>query len=356
MKNTIAEIAGIRTIDITDRDLGMLAPGHLRVEVEYAGVCGSDIHFFDQGFATPGTPFGHEIVGRVVKVPKGSDLHEFDGARVTVIPYLHCGECLFCVNGMHVNCSTRKASFAGGFTQYLDVEVGPDRRNIIKVPASIESRVAVLTEPAAVAHRAVRRAREEARIVTTVAPVLVLGAGPIGQLIINELRYRGFNQIWALETNPTRRHMALAQGATRAFAAAQELQDALEQLPNHDPGILGVKSLPPIRMIFECTGNRSIIDAAIERWSGRGSVILQTGLYGTHVSINIDSLLRKDSALVPTYAYSPDDWDAALELLTSRRDQVIKLVTVTQGINSLRKTFTSVTSPRAALKPVIEMM
>ena len=68
-------------------------PGEVRIQVEYAGVCGSDMAIIDGSY--PYSPYpltpGHEFCGRVTEADAGSAYPV--GDLVTALPVLTCGAC-----------------------------------------------------------------------------------------------------------------------------------------------------------------------------------------------------------------------------------------------------------------------
>jgi (R,R)-butanediol dehydrogenase/meso-butanediol dehydrogenase/diacetyl reductase len=88
-------------------------PGDLILKVKACGICGSDLHFADvhdtEGGLRPlpaGTVMGHEFAGEVVEVGRDVRAAWRPGARVTALPYMGCGHCLFCLSGKGHRCST----------------------------------------------------------------------------------------------------------------------------------------------------------------------------------------------------------------------------------------------------------
>mgnify|MGYP001124775286 CR=1 FL=1 len=83
-------------------------PGQLKVKVNLAGICGSDLKEYEAGpimIAVDKVPLtiGHEFAGRVAEVGKGVTNFKV-GERVTSLGYWYCGECYFCKRGIYNLC------------------------------------------------------------------------------------------------------------------------------------------------------------------------------------------------------------------------------------------------------------
>jgi (R,R)-butanediol dehydrogenase/meso-butanediol dehydrogenase/diacetyl reductase len=111
--------------------------GKVKIEVEWCGICGSDLHEYDAGPMTipvdkphPLTGqvapviLGHEFSGRVVETGNGVT-HVQVGDRVVVEPILRCGQCFPCQRGYYNLCEKRGfhgiTSDGGGFSEYTVV-------------------------------------------------------------------------------------------------------------------------------------------------------------------------------------------------------------------------------------------
>ena len=178
---------------------------HAVIEVEWAGLCGSDLHVLRTGDWVrdwPATP-GHEIVGVVLSCP-GAQFAP--GTRVVVDSRVSCQACAGCLRAAN-RCEKLAwvgEAFPGGFQERLVAPV----RLLVEVPQELESELAVLAEPLAVAIHATRKWRESGDT------ALIIGYGPIGQLVHAELdRKQPGIQVYVIEPDPARSQIAYAFGA-----------------------------------------------------------------------------------------------------------------------------------------------
>lgn len=177
-------------LSIEQRGLGPLEAGDIRIEVIYAGVCGTDIHVLqtqpETGYIVGSAPLsigqggrvlGHEGVGRIVAVGAGVK-HVRPGSYVTLESIIACKVCAACRRGQYNQCE---------HALLLGMEQDGLFGTIVDVPASLAHDVSDLAgseaglkaaaclEPAACAHVAATNAR-----VSPGDRVAIFGAGPIG--------------------------------------------------------------------------------------------------------------------------------------------------------------------------------
>ena len=98
-KMKVAVMTDVAKIEMTEREIPRPGEGEVLVRVEYVGVCGSDLHYYENGGIGPNIvkpPFvlGHEAGGTVVEVGSGVS-HLQVGDRVALAPGKTCGHCEF---------------------------------------------------------------------------------------------------------------------------------------------------------------------------------------------------------------------------------------------------------------------
>jgi L-iditol 2-dehydrogenase len=190
------ELLAPRRLEVADRpfppDPG---PGEVLVRLRAVGLCGSDLHWYQDGRighspAVYPMVLGHEPVGEVVAIGRGLDTHRV-GDRVAIEPSIVCGCCEFCKAGQPNNCT--ECLFMGGpqspgfFREYAVVPA----RNAEHFPADMDYATATLIEPVAVIVHVF-----ELTTMRSGDSVAVLGAGPIGLLCANMARLRGASTIF----------------------------------------------------------------------------------------------------------------------------------------------------------------
>ena len=190
------------------------------LRVRQAGICGSDVHYYQHGACgvfKPSRPFtlGHEVVGKVEEV--GQDVSTLSvGQRVVVNPAASCGHCRVCKSGRcnlcpHVvmlgSASTTPPT-DGAFAEY--VVVGASQCHAI--PDSMSDDTAAMMEPLSVALHAISRAGGVAG-----KSLIITGGGPIGLLCLMAARVLGASRIVVVEPSEARRHTATQLAADEAL-------------------------------------------------------------------------------------------------------------------------------------------
>ncbi len=273
-------------------------PGEFLVEVSECGICGSDLHLVFSKYAKPGAILGHEWSGTVVTdQPAGTG---WAGTRVVFNPTPGCGDCRPCRRGRPSVCLRLEQSdireMRGAFAQYMTVPSA----NTLRIPDSLSTRAAALTEPTAIALHAVRLAE--------VGPddrVLVTGGGPVGLIIVAVLRAQGVTDITVSEPVEARRDRARAVGAARAVRP-----DDLGTPPSG-------RTVPePYAVAFECSGNASAAEGALGQLDFAGTLVfVGTGSEPTRVNHNRMIILELEA--LGTFNYSAEGFQPALDLLDS---------------------------------------
>src|SRR3954467_125970 len=238
---------GPRIIEVQDLPMPELAPDDVLVEIDYCGVCGSDLHFVIEGWSAPGRVRGHEWSGRIAAL--GADVDGWSvGDRVVGGP-LPCGECRWCKDGRTSLC--RRAGIqgdsdyesAGAYAQFHRTSAN----RLHRIPDRLDQRAAALTEPLAVALHGISRAR-----VQPGDRVLVTGGGPIGLLTVAALKATGIEDITVSEPASARPARAPRVGAARALTP--------EELPA--PPAMPMDIIDePYDAAIECSGRGSAMEA-----------------------------------------------------------------------------------------------
>ncbi|MFF2876391.1 2,3-butanediol dehydrogenase [Gottfriedia sp. NPDC057991] len=204
-----AKIYGKRDIRVEEVAIPELSKGMVVVKVEFAGICGSDLHEYSEGPFSIRTHsvMGHEFSGIVTEIGEGVTTVKA-GDRVAVEPIIACGQCINCKKGYVNLCKARQGygyTESGGFAQYAVVK----QENVFKLPDEMSLELGALVEPTAVAVHAVRES--QLKLGDTAA---IYGAGPIGLLLLQSVKAAGASMIFVVEVSEERRQKALELGAT----------------------------------------------------------------------------------------------------------------------------------------------
>ena len=304
----------LRIEEIADVALG---PTDVRVRIRMGGICGSDLHYFNHG----GTGFirlkepmalGHEVAGIVSEV--GSQVsHLAIGSRVAVNPSRHCGHCQYCEEGLHNHCldmrfmgsAMRFPHVQGAFRESLVV----DAAQAIPVAESVSMEEASMAEPLAVCLHAVSRAGS-----LVGKRVLVIGCGPIGNLVIVAARNAGADEIIATDVQAFALDLARKCGADRTL----HVGEAPESLKDY------VAANGRLDVVFEASGNSAALKAAIELLRPRGLVV-QVGL-GAEMALPTNIVVTREIEIRGTFRFT-SEFALAVDLMNRGRVNVKPLIT-----------------------------
>jgi L-iditol 2-dehydrogenase len=195
--------------------------GEALLEVAAVGLCGSDLHYYKDGgigAAKIREPFvpGHEFGGYLCEDAEELGLER--GSLVAVDPNKACGHCDWCREG-HLNlCPNVEFIGAPPFDGAMTERIWVPRSQIVALPEGLGPLEAVMLEPLGVAIHTVDLAKP--RLLERVA---VLGAGPIGLLVLQVLKAAGAGEILVVDPLDHRRAMADRLGATRVGASAADV-------------------------------------------------------------------------------------------------------------------------------------
>ena len=219
-KMKVAVMNGIGRMGFTERDIPQPKPDEVLVKLEYVGICGSDLHYYESGrigdyIVEPPFVLGHEPGGTVVEV--GSAVtHLKVGDRVALEPGKTCGHCEFCRTGRYNLCPD-VVFFAtppvdGVFQEYVAHEAGL----CFKLPDNVSTLEGALIEPLAVGFHAANQGGAEAGQVAVVS-----GAGCIGLVSMMALKAKGVSRVYVIDIMQKRLDKALELGASGVINAAE---------------------------------------------------------------------------------------------------------------------------------------
>ena len=295
--------------------------GGVLVRIGSCGVCGSDIpRVFVKGTYRFPTVCGHEFAGTVAEV--GAGVTDFGpGDRVAVFPLLWCGKCGPCEKGQYAQCVDYDylgSRSDGGFAEYV---VAP-RQNLVRVPDSVSLEEAAMTEPAAVALHALRRAGG-CSVGDTVA---VFGVGPIGLMVAQWARAMGASRVILCDIVPEKLALAERLGFTDTVNGRQtDPVQAIEGLTDGEGAHLCV----------EAAGVPQTTAQALKAVRRGGRMVL-LGNPGADVTLPVallSQVMRREVTIFGTWnsVYSAsgggDDWRTALEAMASKKLDLLPLIT-----------------------------
>jgi L-iditol 2-dehydrogenase len=326
---------GIENIEIADVPEPVCARDGVVLRVDACAICGSDVRTYYRGtsYVQPGAIIGHEVAGTIVRVGPDVTLYAV-GDRLAVGPIIPCGECSYCRRGQQYLCENEEdfgGMLPGGFAEYMHV-TGKALKlgSVALIPPQLSSPEATIVEPLS----SVIKAHEllDTKLGDT---VVVIGAGPVGCMHVQVARLRGARKIIQTEVAAERLAVAERFGADVLVDASRE--DPVEWVLEETEG-RGADTI-----ICAVSSNKVGGDAV--RMAGRGGRVLWfAGFPSTDPMVKVDGNLvhYRDLAIVGTIGFAPRHFQAAVELIGSRKIDPAKYVTGTIPLEKLAEGFAAV--------------
>lgn len=318
-------ISGPRDLREYAETLTKPARGRVIVDITYAGICGTDIHGYTDGYMLPPAVFGHEWTGTLSAVGEGvSDLQV--GQRVVGGVGPACGRCSQCVAGHARQCDTAFAEANGVDAEAPDHgafagRVHVSARRVIPVLDELSDIEAALVEPGAVTFHAVRRVAAELGVI-----VVVQGAGPIGLLTAQHARNAGAGRIIISEPSASRREVATMLGFTDVV-----VPDALGSVLFDVSGGRGAD------VLYECAGVASLLQPSAQLVR-RGGMLALLGFPLQESTVSYGDWQSRELTVIGSLAYNHEDFLGVMSLIGGGRLDVEVLHTGTVGLTGLRDT------------------
>jgi len=298
-------------IEFNDVPVPEIRSDQIEVKVKRIGVCGSDIHVNHGKHPYTSYPVvqGHEVSAEVIEI--GSAVTNVKvGDKVTIQPQVVCGKCYPCTHGMYNDCEELKVmgfQTTGMASEYFVV----DAKKALTLPATMSWEHGAMIEPLAVAVHAVRRAGN-----ISGKKVLVLGGGPIGNLVAQTCKAMGADSVLLSELSQYR--LAAAEKCDIKTVDTTK-QDLLEAIYIH----LGPDKAD---VIFECIGINPTMKQAIE-CARKGSTIIVVGVFGEMGSINMGFIQDHELTMIGSAMYREEDYIKAIELVGAGKIEFDTLIT-----------------------------
>ncbi len=316
------------------------APGEALIAIAAGGICGSDLHYYQDGGFGPirvrePIILGHEAAGVVLVVGAGvTGLSE--GERVAVNPSRPCGACTFCRQGLPVHCLSMR--FNGSALRFPHEQglfrdkIVVDARQCIPIGDAVAFSEAACCEPLAVCLHARRMAGPLAG-----KNVLITGAGPIGALCAGVAAEAGAAEIVVTDLQDFTLAVASQMGATQVINVARNPEDldAYAAEKGH------------FDVAFECSAAAPAIASAIATLRPQGQLV-QVGVTGD-APVPINALVGKEITLQGTHRFDVE-FAEAVGMIAQRRIDVSPIVTGTYPLEQATEAFDAAGQRSRAVK------
>lgn len=325
--------------EIVERPVPEPKAGEILLRLSRCGICGTDMHIFRGHYAAENLPMvpGHEFTGTVAALGPGVTRFSL-GQKAVVDTNIGCGTCYWCRRSEILNCPEMNQigiTMDGGFAEYLVVPA----HLVIPAPADIPDAVLALTEPLACVVRAARKAR-----IRFGQSVVVLGAGPIGNLHVQLMRTIGAAPIIVSDVAPKR--LALTIGADHAVSDPAKLRDV----------VLAATDGRGADVVIESAGQAALYRQAAEL-ARKGGHIAAFGLPGpgADLTLDIQTTILEENSVKGSVAGIGENMHDALTLLVHGRIETAAFTRAHFKLEEIQQAFDSFPDRPGDLKTQITM-
>ena len=344
-KMKVAVMLGIGKMGFEERDIPQPKDDEVLVKLEYVGICGSDLHYYESGaigdyVVKPPFVLGHEPGGTVVEVGKNVT-HLKVGDRVALEPGKTCGHCEFCKTGRYNLCPD-VVFFAtppvdGVCQEYVAHEAGL----CFKLPDNVSTMEGALIEPLAVGFHAARQGGAQAGQVA-----VVTGAGCIGLVSMMALKAMGVSKVYSVDVMDKRLDKALELGADGVINGSRE--DAVKKVMELTGGM-------GCDLVIETAGTEITTRQAVQM-TKKGATIVLVGYSKTgEIKMPISLALDKELTFKTVFRYR-HIYPMAIDAVASGRVNLKGIVTNEFALDDIQEAMDeSVNNKADIVKAVVKI-
>lgn len=335
MNNQAAVMYGTHDVRIEERQVPEPGPHEVLVEIKAVGVCGSDVHYYEEGrigrfVVQEPLILGHESAGVIVgvgdKVTKRTT-----GERVTLEPGVPDMVCHECRAGRYNLCPNVRffatPPIDGAFANYVTIH----EDFAFTLPDDMSDEVGALMEPLSVGLWACWKGK-----VTAGARVLVTGAGPIGLLAMQVARALGAAEVTVTDVSPERLDLAEKTGASRTVNVSEE--------PLEEAGV-------EANVMLECSGNPRALNEGIKTLQPAGTAVL-VGMGPEEISVPLGYIQPREITLTGTFRYA-NTYPAAIGLAANGQVDLETIITSRYDLEATEEALQAGGKDPANVKPVV---
>ncbi len=287
-------------------------PGQVLLKMKEIGICGSDIHVYHGKHPYTSYPVtqGHEVSAEVTQLGEGV-VNLKVGQKVTVQPQVVCGECYPCRHGKYNLCENLKVmgfQTTGMASEFFAV----DAAKVTPLPDELSWDEGAMIEPLAVAVHAVKQAGD-----LNGRKIVVLGAGPIGNLVAQTARGMGAQSVMITDVSKFRLDKAAECGIDFCVNTKEkDLGQAIDEAFGADKA----------DFIYDCAGNNVTMGQAI-RYARKGSTIILVAVFADMASVDLAMANDHELTIASSMMYRSPDYEDAIRLASTKKVQLAPLMT-----------------------------
>ena len=336
MQNKAAVMHDTHDVRLEDVPVPEPGPNEVLVEIRAVGVCGSDVHYYEEGrigsfVVREPLILGHESMGTVVALGEGATKHEV-GERVTLEPGVPDGTCRECRSGRYNLCPNVRffatPPIDGAFTNYVSI----NEDFAFALPDNLSNNAGALMEPLSVGIWACKKGR-----VTAGDHVLVTGAGPIGLVTMQVAFAQGATEVTVTDVAGERLEIARNLGATRALNVAEE--------PLEEAGL-------EADVLIECSGNERALGDGLRCVKPAGFAVVVGMGPNEETSVPLAFIQTREITLTGTFRYA-NTYPTAIDLAATGKVDLDAMVTSHYGLAETEEALQASGKDPANVKPMV---
>ena len=348
-KNKSFVLQAEKAVGFEERPVPSLAdhdPHSVLLEVNFTGICGSDIHYWQHGrighyVVKDPMVLGHESSGTVLEVGKSVTMLKV-GDKVAMEPGIPCRRCVRCKEGYYNLCLDMAFAATPPIDGTLAKYYVLPEDFCYKLPDHVSLEEGALMEPLAVAVHITKQSR-----IKQGDSVVVFGAGPVGLLCCAVAKAFGASKVIAVDIVKHRLEFALDFAATGSYesqkiSAQENAQNLRDQ---HNLG-LGAD------VAIDASGAAPSVQTAIHVLRNGGSYV-QGGMGGDEITFPIMAACTKELKISGSFRYGPGDYENAVLLVASGKIDVKKLISRKVSFDDAEQAFEDIKNGRG-IKVLIE--
>jgi len=326
-----------------------LQPGEVRIDIQAALTCGTDLKIFKRGYhakmIAPPAGFGHELAGVISEVNAPRNLPDGlrnwrVGDRVVVANSAPCGTCFYCRQGQENLCDDL-LFLNGAYAESIVVPARVVEKNLLRLKPETDFRDAALIEPLACVVQGVEDLKLRAG-----QRVLVIGSGPIGLMFVALAKHSGC-VVAVAGRGENRLEAARRLGASQVVDIAEQ-PDLVKAVATALNSVFDV--------VIEAVGKPESWEAAVQLARKGGVVNFFGGCpSGTVVSLDTARIHYSGLTLLASFHHTPRTVRRALELIEAGVIQAGDFVDGECPLSRLPELFQSMAAGNRAVKTLIRV-
>ncbi|MCS7232672.1 MAG: galactitol-1-phosphate 5-dehydrogenase [Synergistetes bacterium] len=319
--------------------------GEVCIKVKFAGICGSDVEEYKIGSdrAIPPIIFGHEFSGEIVEVGPGVSKDRV-GQRVSVNPMLYCGKCYYCQRGWINLCPYRrsvgrtlgveKKRCDGAFAEYVCV---PEFA-LVPLHEEVSFEEGALLEPLSVCLSAAKEGNFEKG-----ENVAVIGAGPIGLMILEFLKVLGSGKIVVTDVVDFKLEVAKKLGADYVLNVKDEPVESL----------LGLVDKVGFDRVIVAAGVPSALKDSFKLVRNGGDIVL-VGIIRKNVEVNPVEIVGRKLTIYGSYMFTNEMYEV-MNYIAQRKLDVKSMITSVCSLEEVPEAFRKLSADGEEIKVLVKI-